>query len=403
MSARDIIFVDGETSSQVEEFLHYIGELKTVEDLDSYVQKHKEAGLLEIIGESKQVLASSNEKKVESVYNQLFAIIFTSAEADDSAVVKGAVEEVARDIEANIENGALGLKVLNNLYNLAAVPSAKHLVFESIVKVADRFNLLTTVLPLISRLPSLIKEWQISEDEASSLVLLIRDSLDKAQLTNEAYETELVFLDVVTSTANASVVQVATSAVVHFVNLSAVCDLDALASLPTIQLLTKDGRLGDAGVLLNALLSSDYKAWQQFARDNAALLSSLGVDLEKASDKMRLLTIASLAAENLGQDVSFDAIAQAIDVDIEDVEVWIIDVIRAGLIQGKMNQVTGTVLPTRSTYRTFGSEQWSILAARLDQWKESLQKLQPVIANAKLVAQQQALQMAGQARVTIKE
>ncbi|KAJ2489729.1 hypothetical protein GGI11_009246 [Coemansia sp. RSA 2049] len=133
------------------------------------------------------------------------------------------------------------------------------------------------------------------------------------------------------------------------------------------------------------------------------MLQRLGVDASKANDKMRLLTVASLAAENLGRDVPFGTVAQAIEVDEDDVEMWIIDVIRSGLIQGKMNQVSRTVLPTRTTYRQFGADQWKALGERLDQWKQSLEQLQPVIANAKLVAQQQAMQMAGQARVTIKD
>ncbi|KAJ2840332.1 hypothetical protein FBU31_000503 [Coemansia sp. 'formosensis'] len=58
-----------------------------------------------------------------------------------------------------------------------------------------------------------------------------------------------------------------------------------------------------------------------------------------------------------------------------------------------MNQVARTLLPTRSTYCTFGA----------DQWKASLEDLQPVISNAKLIAQQQAVQMAGTSHVTIKE
>ncbi|KAI8319061.1 hypothetical protein GQ54DRAFT_52073 [Martensiomyces pterosporus] len=399
MNARDVVFVDGETSSQVEEFLRYIAELKSVENVDSYVANLKDAKVADILNESKEVLARSPEKKVEAVYNQLFAIVLTQStdsSSDDS------VAEIVKDLEANVENGAVGLKVLNNLYNLLPSTDIRRQVFEAIVRVAAKTSLLATILPLISRLPKMFEEWSVEEQTKAQVLLLVRDSLDKAQFTSEAYETELVFLQSISAEASQTK-EVATSAIVHFVNLTAVCDLDALASQPAVQTLNKEQKLGDAGVLLEALLSSDYKAWKQFAQDKAAVLASLGVDAEKASDKVRLLTVASLAAESLGQDVPFAAVAQAIEVDEDEVEVWIIDVIRAGLIQGKMNQVTRTVLPTRSTYRTFGEDQWKLLASRLDMWKESLEKLQPVIANAKLVAQQQAMQMAGQARVTIKE
>ncbi|KAJ2031120.1 hypothetical protein IWW57_000857, partial [Coemansia sp. S610] len=214
---------------------------------------------------------------------------------------------------------------------------------------------------------------------------------------------ELAFLQAVGS-ANEKAAAVASSAIVRFANLAALCDLDALASLASVQELSqRAGALGDAGALLNALLSSDYRQWLQFVAANGEQLTALGVDVQKASDKMRLLTVASIAADSLGQGVPFATIAQAIDVAETEVEVWIIDVIRSGLIQGKMNQVARTLLPTRSTYRTFGADQWKLLGERLEQWKASLEELQPVISNAKLIAQQQAVQMAGTSSVTIKE
>ncbi|KAJ2836572.1 hypothetical protein FBU31_001338 [Coemansia sp. 'formosensis'] len=101
--------------------------------------------------------------------------------------------------------------------------------------------------------------------------------------------------------------------------------------------------------------------------------------------------MASIAADSLGQGVPFDIIAQAIDL------------ICSGLIQGKMNQVLRTLLPTRSTYRTLGADQWKLLGERLEQWKASLEEQQPVISNAKLIAQQHAVQMAGTSHATIKE
>ncbi|KAJ1994827.1 hypothetical protein GGI25_001488 [Coemansia spiralis] len=398
MSARDVIFVDGEPSSQIRDLASFIGEQKQVSDLDAYVSSTNtaEAAVKESIG----VLSKSPEEKLEAVYNQLFALVLIREEAPLDVV--SVAKELAEDIAANVENGAAGLRVLNNLYNLVGDGKARALVFDSIVALAARSQLLGTVVPLISRLPAMFAEWGVGAGERARVLLDLRKALEAAQLTSEAYEAELVFLSAV-GLEDQRAAEVASSAVVRFAKLSAVCDLDALASLDSVQELSKLDKLGDAGALLDALLASDYKQWRQFAANKRDMLTGLGVDIERASDKMRLLTVASLAAESLGQDVPFATVAQAIEVDEDEVEMWIIDVIRSGLIQGKMNQVSRTMLPTRTTYRRFGAEQWSILAERLEQWKQSLEKLQPVITNAKLVAQQQAVQMAGQARVTIKE
>ncbi|KAI7824438.1 hypothetical protein BX661DRAFT_185325 [Kickxella alabastrina] len=406
MSGQNIIFVDGESSSQIEELARYIGGLKEESNVDSFVSGlggSAEAVLKASLG---GVLAKAPEDKLEAVYNQLFAVVAGAEDASRSTALGAATKAIVDDLSANSESGVGALRVLNNLYNLLAVVGAEGKarsdVFEGMVSVAARAQLLGTLVPLVSRLPSMLGEWGVAAEDKARILLALRTALDAAALSNEAYEAEVVFLEVVGAEHERSA-EVASSAIVRFANLLAICDIDALASLASVQELNKRGALGDAGAVLNALLSSDFGQWAQFAADKAGALKALGVDAERAADKVRLLTVASVAAENLGQDVPFGVIAKAIGIDEDDVELWIIDVIRAGLIQGKMNQVARTVLPTRSTYRTFGADQWELLAERLSQWKKSLEELQPVVNNAKLIAQQQAMQMAGQSRVTIKE
>ncbi|KAJ2392724.1 hypothetical protein H4S02_000627 [Coemansia sp. RSA 2611] len=402
MGAKDVIFVDGELSSQIDELARYIGELKGASDVAAFAAEVASGEVPNSIIQAclDGVLAKAPEDKLEAVYNQLFAI--AASQGGDEGLSSVAAK-VARDIEAHAESGVAGLRVLNNLYNLATEGQAQAAVFESMVGLAARAQLLGTLVPLVTRLPAMCGEWGVSGEDSARIILALRDALDHAQLSCEAYEAELAFLQAVGS-ANEKAAAVASSAIVRFANLAALCDLDALASLASVQELSqRAGALGDAGALLNALLSSDYRQWLQFVAANGEQLTALGVDVQKASDKMRLLTVASIAADSLGQGVPFATIAQAIDVAETEVEVWIIDVIRSGLIQGKMNQVARTLLPTRSTYRTFGADQWKLLGERLEQWKASLEELQPVISNAKLIAQQQAVQMAGTSSVTIKE
>ncbi|KAJ2745065.1 hypothetical protein GGI20_002474 [Coemansia sp. BCRC 34301] len=399
MGAKDVIFVDGDVSSQIDELARYIGELKEASDVAAYAAEVSGGAVSDSIVQASLggVLAKAPEDKLEAVYNQLFAIVASQGDA----ALSSAAPALAQDIAAHAESGVAGLRVLSNLYNLAGEGAAQAAVFGTMVELAERTRLLAPLVPVVQRLAGMCAAWGVAADEGARVVLALRDALDAAQLSCEAYEAELAFLSAI-GTASNRASEVATSAIVRFANLAAVCDLDALASLPSMQELSQQG-LGDAGCLLNALLSSDYAQWLQFVAANGDLIARLGVDAQKASDKMRLLTVASIAADSLGQAVPFAAIAKAIDVDEANVEVWIIDVIRSGLIQGKMNQVTKTLLPTRSTYRTFGKDQWKMLAERLDQWKASLEELQPVISNAKLIAQQQAVQMAGTSSVTIKE
>ncbi|KAJ2879178.1 hypothetical protein IWW38_006167, partial [Coemansia aciculifera] len=221
MGAKDVIFVDGELSSQIDELARYIGELKGSSDVSSFAASVASgptpSSIIDVsIG---GVLAKAPEDKLEAVYNQLFAIVAApSSSAGDQQVsaLGGVAAKVAQDIEAHAESGVAGLRVLNNLYNLVAAEEengrAQAAVFEAMVGLAARTRLLATLVPLISRLPALYGEWKVEVDEGARIMLALRDALDQAQLSCEAYETELAFLGAI-GTASDKASGVAVSAI----------------------------------------------------------------------------------------------------------------------------------------------------------------------------------------------
>ena len=99
---------------------------------------------------------------------------------------------------------------------------------------------------------------------------------------------------------------------------------------------------------------------------------------------MRLLTLASLAASTPSRSLPYAHIARALQVPAEDVEMWVIDVIRAGLVEGKLSQLNQTFLIHRSTYRVFGEKQWTEVQGRLDTWRGSLNAVLEVVRSERI-------------------
>lgn len=58
-------------------------------------------------------------------------------------------------------------------------------------------------------------------------------------------------------------------------------------------------------------------------------------------------------------------------------------VIRAGLVSGKLSQVNSSFRVYRSTYRSFGKEQWQLLESRLVQWQASIDSILATIADSR--------------------
>ncbi|PIA12886.1 hypothetical protein COEREDRAFT_83851 [Coemansia reversa NRRL 1564] len=405
MTGTEVFFVDGAVGTQVEELARVLGEEKGVSDVEKYVQEisgRTDVTAAVVSESSGGVLAKLSEERIESAYNQLFAI----AALESSGGVDNIAEVVAKDIAEHAENGVAGLRVLNSLYNVTKSGNARAAVFGGLAELAGRTQTAAALVAVVPRISAMVNEWGVKARKQGLVSLLaLRKAFDEGQLSNEAYAVELAYLTAsnLEEMDIEQIAQVAKSAIVRFANLSGVCDVDALAGLPTVQTLVKLEKLATAGGLLENMLGSDYEQWQKYSKENHEDLTALGVDLERAGDKMRLLTLASLAAERVGQPIEYTEIAKAIDVEEDDVELWVIDVVRSGLVQGKMHQGSRTLVPSRSTFRHFGTPQWQHLAQRLDEWRVALDSLLPVVRNAREIAQQQANNSSGQARVTIAE
>ena len=99
---------------------------------------------------------------------------------------------------------------------------------------------------------------------------------------------------------------------------------------------------------------------------------------------MRLLTLASLSAQSAqSRTIPYAQIAKALDIPAGNVEMWVIDCIRSGLVEGKLSQQKQEFLIHRSTYRVFGDNQWREVANRLETWRASLTNVLQVIRSQK--------------------
>jgi len=134
--------------------------------------------------------------------------------------------------------------------------------------------------------------------------------------------------------------------------------------------------------LLDVFLNGTLSTYQTFATAHTSLIK----DADKNIHKMRLLSLASLGSENLSRELTYAEIASNLQISEDEVEMWVIDVIRAGLVEAKLDQLNKTVIVHRSIYRVFGKEQWKKLSTSLSAWKENLNEILAVVGNAKLIA-----------------
>ena len=222
-------------------------------------------------------------------------------------------------------------------------------------------------------------QWETDEEDQRQLYLSIADVAEEAGEDEQAYLYLVRALRTFpTEEANSDEARMlsiralksALSRPTHF-------DFQDLTALDSIQALRKSEQtFFEVLEIFNAELLDDYN---DFKDEHEGWIEEQGLDASSLYRKMRLLTLASLAAATQSRSLPYQHIAKALQIPSSDVEMWVIDVIRAGLVEGKLSQLNQTFLIHRSTYRVFGEKQWTEVQGRLDTWRSSLEAVLAVV------------------------
>jgi translation initiation factor 3 subunit M len=289
---------------------------------------------------------------------------------------------LSKPISSSPQNGAgLALAILSTVFN--TVPSdseARFHIFRAVLSVVKSSGSFESLKSQLKNLDQWVVQWDIEADEQRQLYLEISETAEASGETDESYDYLLKAIRTIPADESSSqeaqklATQALKAALLHPTHF----DFEDLASLDAIQSLKNSDAA--AFELLEIFTSDNLDSFNDFKEEHDGWLASHGLDEEALNRKIRLLTLASLAAhENQKRTLSYTQIAKALQVPEDEVEMWVIDVIRAGLVEGKLSQLNQQFLIHRSTYRVFGEKQWQEVASRLDMWRSSLTDVLAVI------------------------
>jgi translation initiation factor 3 subunit M len=324
--------------------------------------------------------------EITSSYNLLVHLVHQSSDAD--VFLPRICTYLAKPITTSPQFGAsLAISILSTIFNtLSATDSSRYHVLLAIVAVIRQsgsgiaFEALKPQLS--SQLPTWLASWELDSDDTRKLHIAI------AEASTAAGDEELAQSHVIQAlqTIDAADVskpesrELAVRALATALRRPTVFDFAPLTATDAVQALrSSDSTLFE---LLEIFTSDTLDAYETFV--SATPLSSIsgGVLAESADalqTKMRLLTLTSLAASTPSRSLPYASIASALRVPASDVEMWVIDTIRAGLVEGKLSQLKSEFLVHRATYRVFGEKQWSEVQGRLMVWRRSLENVLTVI------------------------
>lgn len=297
---------------------------------------------------------------------------------------------LAKPITSSPQYGpSLAISILSTVFNtLAASDSSRYHVLLALIAVIRQSSSIYTFEALkpqlAAKLPTWLAAWELDEEEAQKLHLAVADTAQAAGDTELAQSHVVQALQTIPANQASSkesrelAVRALTAALKH----PAIFDFTSLTSSDAVQALrSSDSTLFE---LLEIFTSDTLDAYDAFvaATPLASISNGVLADAGEAlENKLRLLTLASLAASAPSRSLPYASIATSLRIPAEDVEKWVIDTIRAGLVEGKLSQLRQEFLVHRATYRVFGEKQWAEVQGRLMVWRRSLESVLSVVRN----------------------
>ncbi|KAF8477258.1 hypothetical protein BDZ91DRAFT_708933 [Kalaharituber pfeilii] len=387
-STPNLLMVEGSFYDQVDELAQYIDNLKQapgalVGQLASLVEKEDKDEIVRKLVDASSALSSAPEKEFIPSYNLLIHLVRPSPQLPE--LLPSILNNLSTPPSTSPINGpSLLLSILTTIFNVLPTNSTlRSSVFQSILKIVAAHGLYDVLSPQLKNLPRWFGEWNTSDEEARTILVNIANIAEEAADDEQFYNSLLSALqrfphsEATTPTARAAAVRLVKAAI----SLPSRLDFDDLVALDSVQVLAKsDPELFN---LLEIFAGGDFQDYEEFNDVHEGWLEDNGMSHPVLVRKIRLLTLASLSTRTPTRSLPYKTISKALHIPSEDVEMWVIDVIRAGLVEGKLSQLNQTFLIHRSSYRVFGLDQWVEVSERLEDWKVTLRNIQEVLIAAR--------------------
>ncbi|KTW32424.1 uncharacterized protein T551_00514 [Pneumocystis jirovecii RU7] len=384
MEEINTLIVEGTFAYQLEEIATFIDTLNKKTEEDSFVAALESISIdnnkdlcLEMLVNRSNALSKCNEKDYKAACNLFIHLI-----RESSSIERLLPTVLSNLVIPNFPNGPLYfLSVLSTLFNILPFNSIlKYDVFCMILRVASEQKLFDFVLSQINDISDWLDDWGVDSQAKRDLFLIISKyalEYDKQMSLDFIIKALLTY----PSSEALSASDLARQAIISSVSLPKRYHFDDIVTLDALQPLRD---INDPSILLlEIFMVGGLKDYLSFIDTHQHWVDNSGLDQKIALKKIHHLTLVSLAASVPGKVLSYADIADALDVDISQVEMWVIDVIRMGLLEGRLSQLSKTFLIHRNTYRVWGKEQWIDLKSKLCSWETNLEGVLKVIKQHK--------------------
>lgn len=362
------VFIDLSLEEQAVELRSYFKSLGA-EISEETSAKGIEDDLHKIIGVC-ETCFKANEAEVESVLNAIVSMLVLIPMDRAENLILAFSEKLTKARGQKL--GLIALRVLWLLFqSLDEECPMRYHVYYHLIQIAKQVEQVRAVFRGVEHLKQQFAASPPTTEQMQKLLRLLHQVLLASKESDLAAKVMIELLSTYT-TENASH---AREDAQHCI-MAALADpetflLDPLLSLKPVRCL--EGEL--IHDLLTIFVSEKLSDYIRFYQGHKELIEvEFGLDHDRNLKKMRLLTFMQLAEG--ATEMSFSTITSELQIDEEEVEAFIIEVLKTKLVRARMDQAAKKVFIASTMHRTFGQAQWQQLRDTLAMWKTNLANVQ---------------------------
>ncbi|XP_012280048.1 eukaryotic translation initiation factor 3 subunit M [Orussus abietinus] len=359
------IFMDLPLEDQAQELRVYFKSLGA-EISEEKSPRGIEDDLHKIIGVCDACFKEGNEIEIETVLNDIVSILVVIPIDRTENLILAFCEKLTK--APGYKLGFVCLKALWLLFqSLDEASSMRYHVYYHLVQIARNVDQVKAVYSGVDQLKQQFAPHPPSNEQMQKLLRLLHEILLSCKQGEQAAAVMVELLGTYTA-ENASAAREDAQRCI----IAALADpntflLDPLLALKPVRFL--EGEL--IHDLLLIFVKDKLPAYLTFYKNYKDFVEhTVGLSHEQNMKKMRLLTFMQLAETN--PEMSFDTIKTELQIEEDEVESFIIDVLKTKLVRARMDQGGRKVLISSTMHRTFSRPQWMQLRDLLAAWKSNL-------------------------------
>lgn len=323
--------------------------------------------------------AKTKAEKLHAAWSVACALVAKSAQREESKAARDVARcaAAAARREDQTEREA-GLQALVRLCNVCTDANAKAEVANTLLQAADAKadrEADRIARACATRVLDWIREWDVATSAKTELLERTVELQKKRKDPKRGRQDARNVREARLTMEEGQVETMAKEAVADFLSDPNTHRTTLLESKAVEKMkASQDAVSRDMYALLEAVMSGDVQAASNTSPQVEAMLKAFGGNLEGCKTKARLLALAALGGDAVVQ-VPYQEVAQALHVDVEEVEALVVEAVGHQVADAKLDQLKQVVVISTASRGIFGIDEWRSLRSRIGAWRDGVTAL----------------------------